>query len=276
MFLIFSQTTIAQHQLKSDAVFRGFKGKVKNVKEMHIEKKKIIVLFSTYRVITSFDYSFNKEGNLLMFNHIDDSKIMDKTIYEYDDRNNKRYIIYYPENGNNDTVVSILDKNGVLLERIMKTSLTGKSKYKYIYNDLERTYSKMYISSNENGNDSTFLVETFFLDNNWNIYESYKFNGENKVLERINYEFDDKGNLIKYETYDKDQLLTKATKYKYNDKHDIIEETFIIYQNDYESIDKHTFKYKYDSNGNWIKRTRYNIDGTFSDIIKRKIEYYDE
>ena len=275
-FIGFSQKIIAQHQLKSDAVYRGYKGKVKHVEEMHIEKKKIIGLFSTDRVLASFDYSFNTDGNLLMFNRVVDGKIIDKTIYEYDNINNKRYIYYYPENGGNDTIISVLDENGVLLERIMNIPIIGKCTHKYIYNDSERTYSKIHITSNDNGEDSTFLVETFFLDSNWNIYESYKFNGENKLLEKMTYEFDNKGNIIKYETYNEDQLLIKATKYNYNDRGDIIEDKFIIYQDDYEGVDSHTFKYKYDSKGNWIKKTRYNIDRSFSHAFKRKIEYYDE
>lgn len=276
VFIIFSQTIIAQHQLKSDAVYRGYKGKVKHVEEIHIEKKKIIGLFSTDRVLASFDYSFNTDGNLLMFNRVVEGKIIDKTIYEYDNVNNKRYFYFYPENGSNDTIISILDENGVLLERKMNIPIIGKCTYKYIYNDSERTYSKIHITSNDNGEDSTFLVETFFLDSNWNIYESYKFNRENKLLEKMTYEFDNKGNIIKYETYNEDQLLIKATKYNYNDRGDIIEDKFIIYQDDYESLDSHTFKYKYDSKGNWIKKTRYNMDGSFSDITKREIEYYDE
>lgn len=276
VFIIFSQTIIAQHQLKSDAVYRGYKGKVKHVEEIHIEKKKIIGLFSTDRVLASFDYSFNTDGNLLMINRVVDGKIIDKTIYEYDNINNKRYIYFYPENGSNDTIISILDENGVLLERKMNIPIIGKCTYKYIYNDSERTYSKIHITSNDNGEDSTFLVETFFFDSNWNIYESYKFNGENKLLEKMTYEFDNKGNIIKYETYNEAQLLIKATKYNYNDRGDIIEDKFIIYQDDYEGIDSHTFKYKYDSKGNWIKKTRYNMDGSFSDITKREIEYYDE
>ena len=275
-FIGFSQKIIAQHQLKSDAVYRGYKGKVKHVEEMHIEKKKIIGLFSTDRVLASFDYSFNTDGNLLMFNRVVDGKIIDKTIYEYDNINNKRYIYYYPENGGNDTIISVLDENGVLLERIMNIPIIGKCTHKYIYNDSERTYSKIHITSNDNGEDSTFLVETFFFDSNWNIYESYKFNGENKLLEKMTYEFDNKGNIIKYETYNEDQLLIKATKYNYNDRGDIIEDKFIIYQDDYEGVDSHTFKYKYDSKGNWIKKTRYNIDRSFSHAFKRKIEYYDE
>lgn len=276
VFIGFSQTTNAQHQLKSDAVYRGYKGKVKHAEEIHIEKKKIIGLFSTDRVLASFDYSFNTDGNLLMFNRVVDGKIIDKTIYEYDNISNKRYIYFYPENGCNDTIISILDENGVLLERKMNIPIIGKCTYKYIYNDSERTYSKIHITSNDNGEDSTFLVETFFFDSNWNIYESYKFNGENKLLEKMTYEFDNKGNIIKYETYNEAQLLIKATKYNYNDRGDIIEDKFIIYQDDYEGIDSHTFKYKYDSKGNWIKKTRYNMDGSFSDITKREIEYYDE
>jgi len=92
----------------------------------------------------------------------------------------------------------------------------------------------------------------------------------------MTYDFDNEGNIIKYETYNEAQLLIKATKYNYNDRGDIIEDKFIIYQDDYEGIDSHTFKYKYDSKGNWIKKTRYNMDGSFSDITKREIEYYDE
>lgn len=275
VFTSFSTTINAQSKLPSDASFNGFKGKVKYVKEMGIETIKLFLLIPIERETVRFDYYFNKDGNMIKFNSFDDGEIKEITLCKFDDRNNKILAISYSEDGNNDTILkNIFDEDGFLIERFMKTPITGKSKITYKNNEKGLLDSKYIVTYNENNEDSTSLVEIFLYDNNGRHYETNKYTDDNKLLERITYEFDDEGNLIKFETYNKDLILIRATKYKYNDNQDRIEDTFIIYRNGNGSIDKHTYKYKYDSNGNWIKRKRYNIEGSIDYIVKRKIEYY--
>lgn len=263
VFITFSQTTNAQSKKKSDAEFHGLRGKVNYVKEIDVIEKKFIGLFTIVRENFAYDYYFNTNGNLTKILRIEDGNITNQTLYKYDDRNNQRFLIYTQEDKDKDTIENVYDENGVILKT--KGNLFGNSEYKY---DDKVVLQSITTSSS----DGLFYIENYLIDKNGNPYECVRINKDNKMVERTTYDFDDNGNLLKTEYYNGNQFLVNTTIKKYNDKNDIIEENFNEYKRDYEYTS--TFKYKYDSRGNWIKKTEYNEEGKIVKITKREIEYY--
>lgn len=263
LFSLFTNSIYAQDKKLTDADFEGLKGKVKYVREIVSKKKKLIGLIPKESIMNCYDYYYNTKGNFIKVQYINDGKIGNQQLYEYDDRNNQIYIIYVYEGQENDTIVKVFDDNGVILKT--KGNLFENSEYKY--NDVGILQSiTTYFS------DDSFYIENYLIDKNGNPYDCIKYNKDNKIVERNTYDFDNKGNLLKTELYNEELFLVNTTKNKYNDKNDIIEENFINYKRGFEYTN--TFKYKYDTKGNWLKQIEYNKEGEIVKITKREIEYY--
>lgn len=127
------------------------------------------------------------------------------------------------------------------------------------------------IISYKDEEDTIPTKEIFIRDNKGNIIESKKYSyfGDSRTI----YKYDDKGNLIKDEYFFQEDTISTGNLYKYNIENDIIEKIHFDNQTKTKYIAL-KFKYKYDSKGNWIKRTDYKEDGSIENIIKRKIKYY--
>ena len=84
--------------------------------------------------------------------------------------------------------------------------------------------------------------------------------------------YNDNGNRIEDNKYDKDGELTNKWKGKYDDKGNQIESN--EYDEDGELENKYIYEYKFDDEENWIQKTIFKDDKpTF--IIEREIKYYD-
>lgn len=143
-------------------------------------------------------------------------------------------------------------------------------KYFYKYDDYGNHIETIYPNENE---ETIHTIRTFIRDNKGTIVES-KTNSY-FINTRTIYKYDDKGNKLQEEDYNQGDTIPSVTFYKYNDKNDITEQSFFDNKTNTKYI-VYKIKYKYDSKGNWIKKTKYNEDGSVDYIIKRKIEYYDE
>ena len=265
ILIAFTHSANAQIKKYSDADFEGLKGKVKYVREIVSEKKKLIGIISKESIMYCYDYYYDTKGYNIKVDAINDGKIISQTLYEYDYINNRKYTIFVIEGSYRDTNEQIFDKNGLIIKT--KGGILGNTVYKY--NDIGILQSiTTYFS------DGSFYVENYLIDKNGNPYQCIKYNKDNKLVERTTYDFDDNGNLLKTEYYNGNLFLVNTTINKYNDKNDIIEENFINNERGFDYTS--TFKYKYDTKGNWLKKIEYNKEGKIVQITKRKIKYYDE
>jgi len=99
-------------------------------------------------------------------------------------------------------------------------------------------------------------------DKRWQDYDE----SDNKLI------YNDNGNRIEDNKYDKDGELTNKLKFKYDDNGNQIEEK--NYDEDGELENKYIYEYKFDDKENWIQKTIFKDDKpTF--IIEREIKYYD-
>ena len=71
---------------------------------------------------------------------------------------------------------------------------------------------------------------------------------------------------------DGDKRMTFRFVRSYDDKGNMIEESKYNESNIFR--DKTTWKYEYDKNGNWTKRTQYTSDGVDFNVDERVIVYY--
>ena len=89
---------------------------------------------------------------------------------------------------------------------------------------------------------------------------------------KINSTYDSKGRLLEQEQYivDKGENILNKAKYRYNGHGDYDRILSLLNKN---FVQKNTFQYKYDKNGNWIGRFEYQ-DGKPKTIVERQIEYF--
>jgi YD repeat-containing protein len=85
----------------------------------------------------------------------------------------------------------------------------------------------------------------------------------------IEQEFNDDGNIVEGNSYNKEGELTSKSKFKYDDDGNLIEET--IYDKEGELTYK--WEYEYDDDGNLIESNRYNKEGELN--FKLKFKYDD-
>ncbi len=154
------------------------------------------------------------------------------------------------------------------------------------------------VEENHYNSDSKLEYQILYeykYDEKGNVVEQIEKGSESKTNRRITYGYDDKGNLVEEKWYYADGTLSWHVTYRYNDKGYKVEEitnsieqspSKITYKYDDKGgnterdeyfhsggLVRYKNQYKYDSQGNWIKRIKY-VDGTLSIITERTIEYY--
>ena len=185
------------------------------------------------------------------------------------------------------------NKNRVVKETVLFLPEKITRKISYSYNDKEKKGTAIAHSSHKSDrrtrreitlNDEGLPIRVIFFDSDGEAFKeiSYEYNKNQKLakstiyedgeLERqVSYKYDDKGRIIEaknyYIAFPKGDITYK---YVYKDEIYPIEHTAIIGDDDPETL---TFKYKFDSKGNWIEKT-YFLDEEAVAIIKRKITYY--
>ena len=91
------------------------------------------------------------------------------------------------------------------------------------------------------------------------------------------YAYDDRGNQIEWKVYNSNRSLNLKHTYAYDDKGNKIE--WKSYKDDGSLEAKYVFKYKYDSEGNWIEVITFQVKSEggkreAKEIKERKITYY--
>ena len=278
VFIIFSQTTIAQTKKKSDAEREGLRGKVKSVKEKYYEEKRIF--FGLVPIKEEFwdEYKeFNNNGNIKYEEKpsYHGGNYRDREFYKYNERGDcVESIDSNYENGNIYTYPCryeyIYDKQGNISEKKWYSYNKLNYNYYYKYDDKGNCIEELF----EELKDSTFSKYIFIRDTNGRmiVWERYIKFGD--FLSKLVYTLDEDGNRIKEEYYNKEGNKENETIYIYNYEHDVIME--VNYDDKFKRFYSKIYAYQYDDNFNWIKRIEYKNDMSIEYIIKRKIEYYDE
>lgn len=197
-----------------------------------------------------------------------------------------------------DILVHTFSKNTEVVE---ESTRTGKMYYRYTYKyGAGGKMTEMYQSQIFKDNTSYNYKTVFKLDAKGNRLEKklYETNDKPELLGKCIYEYDGKGNLILINGSDAKGGLSYKESLKTDEKgcvveHDYyngdltkIEHSFALKYDAYQNvIEKKYFKpggklvtvyssiYKYDTKGNWIRRTDYeNKKGVR--IVERVLEYY--
>jgi uncharacterized protein YcfL len=215
-------------------------------------------------------YKYNKNGKLIEDKWFQSEGLEMYHIYKYDKKGNNIEDNHYESNG----------------------KLIAKTINKFDLNNNE-VDSRVYVS---NGSLYRKTLSKFD-DDNFKIQEEVsEFDGSRLVvIKKESMENDERGNVIKENSYDEKGNLEYFYMYNYDEKDNKLEETFskeggnikktnkhnklghcfegVEYLNDVLK-DKFINVFQYDNKGNWVKRIHYN-NGVISSIDERKIKYYD-
>ncbi len=186
------------------------------------------------------------------------------------------------------------DEKGKALKAIQKNaSGQVKSYWTYIYdeegnmievNTYDQNNKLIKIQSNkydEKGNNVEMIIKSPENENGWKYI--YKYNFDNKLIERNRYMPD--GSLKDRRTYAYDKDGNENLQYKFNPDGSFIkfvseydEMNNLTVQKWFNELDKQihqtSFEYIYDDNGNWISKRRIS-NGKLGMVWERNIEYYE-
>ncbi len=190
-------------------------------------------------------YTYNTKEKVATISYFDkEEKPTIKKLWVYDSKGQLSEIQdYTKENKPGYRYVYTYNTNG---NRVMEES----------YRPDNTPYSKATYTFDAKGNETGYLLQTqgyanssrkYAYDDKSNKIEEIWLNGKEEITFRFVRAYDSNGNMIEELTY------------KGNEK---------------AHSSKSTWKYEYDSKGNWIKRTQYTNDGVEFDIAERKITYY--
>lgn len=219
-----------------------------------------------------YEIFFNQNGNIVEKNFYNqDSSLITKMIYEYNDKGNLIRRNNYDSDGSlNKILICKNDNNGNIIEQssFFPDSSGGVKKLFFKRDSKGNIIKKEKFDSNGNITEKY----TFKYDSTGNIIAGEKYISEDSLKTKWQNQFDEKGNIVNWNwiEYKSDSTVyNKITiKYKYNNKSDIIEESHNRLKNG-----SWIFKYHYDKKRNWIKETTF-LDDKVLTIRERQIEYY--
>jgi hypothetical protein len=234
---------------------------------------------------------YNKKGQLIKEIHSKDSKIDSSyfvykkniLIGEYDFQNKKSTQYFYnskkklirketitvhEKTGDSLKSFKFYDKEGKIIKdsTYLKSYIISKS-WKYDqYGRLILANSLLYKASKTSEFDST-QSET--------PYISYvSVNSTDDRNSRIEYEYNQKGQLIRMTNYFIDGKIRREYQYEYNEQNLVTKEIFRGNEEHHRADTK--FEYIYDSYGNWILRYSFDVENSeYFSVEYRKIEYFE-
>jgi len=251
----------------------GFKGKVKLVK------------YSNYDAESKFGEinkgirsSFGEDNRYYYFN--EKGVKIEEGEYDFHGQIQRKKLYKYNENGN---LIETKDFN-------LKDEYIGKTIYKTDDN-------KNLIETNDFNSKDEFIGKTLYIrDDKENAIETNSYDSKGNLYSKLKSEYDTKGRVLEVISYGLENKLKEKTYIKYDGKGRIIEIkvitdgsviiknfnyenkekddlTLMVKYEDYLTMSKTIYRYKYDENGNWIQKISIE-DGKPKIIEEREIEYY--
>jgi hypothetical protein len=246
-----------------------------------------------------YNYKYNKQyGHTDIIYKLSDGSITGKDKRKYDDNGNLIEVNHSCDSTGNNCYKYIYkyDEKGRMIEHIQYNSFALlDTKYTYKYDDKDNLIEENYFTYNSKG-VTNHIKETYKYDNKGNEIEKIilhvdvniskkllsKYDKNNKVIEenwynsegpdsKSFYKYSNNYKKLKLKCFSEEDILTKMTIEKYDDKGNIIE--CKEYNSEKELGWHQEIRYVYDNKGNWIKKTEYRNKTPYS-IIQREINYY--
>lgn len=260
----------ATSQTNTDWKLNQLKGKVKSFTLLENYRYKKEGTFTEWGILNNKKYTFDNAGRYTEYVELTKTgSLYYKIKYTYQTKEKKATISYFDKD-EKPTVKKLWSYNskGQIIEMLDYTK-DNKADWRYVYTyntngnrvmmeslrPDSTLYSKTTYRFDAKGNETGYLLETpgyanssrkYSYDEKGNKTEEIWLDGKNEVVFRFVRLYDANGN------------VTEELKYKGPDK----------------QVDKTTWKFEYDTKGNWIKRTQYTSDGVEFDIAERTITYY--
>ena len=258
-------------QTKTDWTKEKLKGKVKSFTLLENYRYKKDDKFTEWGILYNKKYTFDNTGRYTEYTELKATgELSYKIKYVYNAKEKMATVSNFDKD-EKPTIKQIWTYNnsGQIIQMQYYTK-ENKADWRYIY-----TY-------NTNGNrvmmesykpDSTFYSKTTYSFDNKGNETGYLLQTKGYANSSEKYTWDTNGNKTEEIWMDGKNEITFRHVYVYDGKGNVIEEQ-VFKKQDINFTSKATYKYEYDTKGNWIKRTKYTADGIEFDIAERKIMYY--
>ena len=280
IFFFISSISFAQRN-KTDLQKMNLKGKIVWIEEMEYNstgKKRIISREETSQV-TIQKFEFNTKGSIIEENLNSENGIyVVETSNIYDSIGRLIKSSYYSSYFPNGYWLYMYDNNGNEIETLHYESSSIDNNETELEYNLEKKIVKL-LDSLENkvfetiydGNGQIKSKRLSSYDTNGNLIEIFVYNNVDSLLQKRILTYDKKGNNIKIQNIGSANYSREGrVDIQYNKLNDIIKQSF--YDKNNVLIEHHEYKYKYDSQKNWIKRVEVLADKSKS-VSERKILY---
>lgn len=232
------------------------------------------------------NYIYNSNGNKVKAKYYTDSSLVLKRIYKYDDKGLLSKIkikswpmknVYKKDREGNLIKSEYWDKFYKSKEVYKYDNKGNKIKHKKFNSDGTKdtsTYSKNGTkqgSKFHSSDGSLISKEVWEFDINGNKIEYIKYDTDLKIIDKTNYEYNSHNKLTTTYSYIDKETLSYKSLYKYDEKHNLIEEVDEYVIGEY--VTRNSTQYVYDEIGNWIKKIDIS-DNAPSYIIERNYEYF--
>ncbi len=223
-----------------------------------------------------------------------------KTIYNFNKFGNIENVSFYDENNSLDYTKSYFYNNEHQLIETREPAAKGERKFSFLYNKQKQLVEMRF-------QDYEYADTIFSYDNAGNLKTKtssnldsiiYKYDENNRLIDEKfipnndsgagfyhdTFSYDEKGRLIKKCSYYKDSdFLRSINFYKYDDRNNVVQENYggmnlsdgikEILDNQFQYLYEDKYDFKYDMNGNWIKKTK-STNGEIKSVQTREYEYY--
>lgn len=181
---------------------------------------------------------YNEDG--YMISYIDNTL---KSKFKYDSKGNKIELNSFNRNSELEykTKFKTNSIGNIIEENLYKANKELDSKTIYRYDSIG---NKIEVDNFNKGGVLEYKI-TYIYDKKENITEENKYNSKGDLEYKTTYLYDSKNNKIEENNYINDQLAKKTI-----------------------------YKYEFDQNSNWKKRTAYNKNNKVESITERKIYYF--
>lgn len=143
----------------------------------------------------------------------------------------------------------------------------GKATGKYVY-----TYENGEVVSGERYDGNAQLTNKYTFGKNGRVIEEEEYGADGKVVGKVFYETNPKGQIERIQTYDAKGELTDSYTYTYGNNGERV--NFTEYGMMGNPIGTVTYEYTYDDNGSWVKRVGYDQQKNPQTVTYRMIEYF--
>jgi hypothetical protein len=260
---------------KNDLSEMNLKGKVKSVRKMGFEVKDTILLTkgNKYKGIFEETFSFNESGNLIESNQFQTSgELYSKILYSYDSLGLKSKVEWYSEFGKETDTYYKYDSLGNIIE-YNSFNLDGTLAQKYTFK-FDNKGNSIEVKWFPRGENSPTIISRKTYDENGNMIIDSMFNSKEKLQDLSRYYYDDKGRTTEMKLYELNEPYHYKIFREFDDNGNMIKYERKKYSIKGEYLTTFPLQtFEYDFNNNWIKSIGY-MKGKPELIEERSIEYY--